>query len=310
HAAADGAQVAGLSIFDQGFYDKLGFGTGGYEHWFHFDPAALKVSNPTRPPIRLTKDDWERVHQARLEARRGHGGCVLHPAGVTRADMSWEKNAFGLGFEAEDGTLTHFLWGKPSSDAEHGPYDIWWLVYRNGEQLLELLSLIKSWGDQVHTVRMDEPPDIQLQDLLKQPFRARRVRREGKHRVETTAAAYFQWRMLDVRACMARVQARREVRFNLHLHDPITKYLPDDTPWQGTGGRYVVNLGAESHIEAGEEPALPVVEASVGAWTRWWLGVRPATSLALTDDLHASPEMLATLDACLQLPQPHPRWEF
>ena len=34
----DGALVAGLGMFEQGFYNQLGFGTGGYEHLVTFDP--------------------------------------------------------------------------------------------------------------------------------------------------------------------------------------------------------------------------------------------------------------------------------
>ena len=37
--AAEGALVAGLGVFDQGFYNTLGFGNGTYEHWLAFDPS-------------------------------------------------------------------------------------------------------------------------------------------------------------------------------------------------------------------------------------------------------------------------------
>ncbi len=308
-AAANGAQVGGLSIFDQGFYDKLGFGTGGYEHSFTFDPADLTVPNPSRPPIRLTKDDWERVHAARRKGRRGHGSCILHPAGLTRADMLWEKKAFGLGYTNEDGELTHFLWASPKNVA-HGPYTVWWLVYRNGAQLLELFSLLKSWSDQVHTVEIGEPPEIQMQDLLRQPFRARRTRREGKHRLESRAAAYYQWRILDLPACIASMRVSAPLRFALHLHDPIGRYLPENAPWRGLTGEYTLSLGETCTVHPGGETGLPVLEASVGAFTRWWLGVLPASSLALTDDFQAPPALLSALDEALCLPQPHPRWEF
>ncbi len=309
-AAAEGAQVAGLSMFDQGFYDRLGFGTGVYAHFLTFDPADLRLPNPARPPLRLTRDDWERVHAARLKTLRVHGSCVLYPPGVTRADMEWNKKGFGLGYADEQGELTHFLWAVPES-VEHGPYDILWMGYRSGEQLLELLSLIKSWGDQVHSVRMTEPPRLQLQDLLHQPFRARRTRREGTHRVAYRFLAYYQWRMLDVPACIAHMRLSAPVRFNLRLHDPAEAYLAaPDAPWQGAGGRYVLSLGETSRAEPGEDPALPVMEASVGALTRWWLGVRPAASLALTDDLRAPAGLLSALDEALCLPAPHPIWEF
>ena len=42
-AVEEGAQVSALSMFEQGFYDRLGFGTGGYEHMIRFDPADLNI---------------------------------------------------------------------------------------------------------------------------------------------------------------------------------------------------------------------------------------------------------------------------
>ena len=41
--AAAGAQIAALGMFEQGFYNQLGFGTGGYEHQVSFDPAQLQI---------------------------------------------------------------------------------------------------------------------------------------------------------------------------------------------------------------------------------------------------------------------------
>jgi len=54
---ADGALVSALGMFEQGFYDHLGFGTGSYVHRVGFDPTTLKVDGTTRPPRRLTEDD-------------------------------------------------------------------------------------------------------------------------------------------------------------------------------------------------------------------------------------------------------------
>ena len=52
-AAENGAMVAGLGIFDQGFYNLLGFGNGTYEHWIRFDPSTLKIDKQPRVPQRL-----------------------------------------------------------------------------------------------------------------------------------------------------------------------------------------------------------------------------------------------------------------
>lgn len=45
-AAEEGTLIAGLGVFEQGFYNRLGFGSGPYEHWIDFDPATLKVDGP------------------------------------------------------------------------------------------------------------------------------------------------------------------------------------------------------------------------------------------------------------------------
>ncbi len=52
NGAAAGALVSGLGMFEQGFYNQLGFGTGGYEIWVTFDPAQLTVDAHPRIPRR------------------------------------------------------------------------------------------------------------------------------------------------------------------------------------------------------------------------------------------------------------------
>lgn len=157
--AANGAQVSALGMFEQGFYNQLGFGSGGYEHWISFDPAHLTIRQQPRVPKRLTQDDWESVHYAQLHRVRGHGACNLHPPSITQAEMKWTKHSFGLGYcNGEQGELTHFLWG--SAKEEHGPYAINAMAYQQRRQLLELLALIKTFNDQVHVVHIREfaPP--------------------------------------------------------------------------------------------------------------------------------------------------------
>ena len=77
-AAQAGAEVAALGMFDQGFYDQVGFGTGAYEHMIRFDPATLQVDVPFRVPARLTKDNWADVHGAMVERMKHHGAVVLN----------------------------------------------------------------------------------------------------------------------------------------------------------------------------------------------------------------------------------------
>lgn len=307
---AEGALVAGLGIFEQGFYDRLGFGSGGYEHWLAFDPAQLEVDVQHRVPRRITPEDWEAVHLSRRARLQGHGAVNLEPEDFTQAEMIWSKNGFGLGyFDGPDGELTHHLWLQ--GDKEHGPYTLLWCSYRTGEQFRELMALLKSLGDQVRMVWMREPPSIQMQDFLEQPFRFRQLTEKSKYEQRMNATAYWQMRICDLAGCMAKTHLRGEtVRFNLLFTDRIEYFLEDEAPWRGLTGEYIITLGPESHAESGRNPSLPTLTASVNAFTRLWLGVRPATGLAITDTLFGSPSLLAELDRALRLPQPKPDWDF
>jgi hypothetical protein len=72
----------------------------------------------------------------------------------------------------------------------------------------------------------------------------------------------------------------------------------------------VIDLGRDCHAEPGRDAGLPTLEASIGAFTRLWMGVRTATGLNVTDDLTAPPALLEALDDALLLPQPQNDWDF
>lgn len=307
--AEAGAEVAALGMFDQGFYDRLGFGTGSYARRIKFDPATLTVTQRFRPPQRIGKKKWRDVYQALCGRWRGHGGCVLGVPEILRDDLAIDKT-FCLGYTDGPGdTLSHFIWGE--ANGEHGPYDIYRYAYQTPEQLFELLALIKSFGDQVSSVTMQEPAEIQMQDLLRQPFRNRGMTSGAKHAATHETTAFWQARILDLAKCLAKTRLDAEaVTFNLRLSDPVAESLGDEHRWRGVAGDYVVTLGQQSSAEPGASAKLPTLYASVGAFTRMWLGVRNASSLALTDDLAADPALLADLDRALRLPSPHFGWDF
>jgi hypothetical protein len=309
--AAEGAEMAGLGIFDQGYYDKLGFGTGPYEVFIGFDPATLDVRVSPPPPMRITADDWELVHRSRQSRMLVHGNTTLDRPEITRGEMLWSTGGFGLGYMDESGELlSHHFWCG-TAKGEHGPYTIQWMAYRNYFQLLELLGLIRNLGDQVHLVRMSEPQAIQFQDILRTPFRSLRKTEKSKYESFSRAMAYWQVRICDLAACMEKTELDGEpVTFNLQLSDPIEGFLDDDAPWKGAGGSYIVTLGPESRAERGHDHSLTVMEASVGAFSRMWMGVRPASGLRVTDDLCAPEELVRKLDRLLRLPVPRVDWEY
>lgn len=309
-AVAEGALVAGLGMFDQGFYDALGFGTGGYERVVRFNPADLKVHERPRIPRRLGPDDASALHASRLARCRGHGSINFPPFGMTLKEIL-EHGGFGLGYaDGPDGALTHHLWCAPGN-REVGPYRILWLVYQTRAQFLELMALVRTWGDQVLMVQLREPPGIQFQDLLEHPFRSRRATRGSEMENAMTAAAYWQMRICDLPGCLERTHVPwGEVRFNLRLADPIARYLGEKACWRGVGGDYVVTLGPSSGAERGLDASLPTLTATVNAFTRLWLGALPASGLVVTDALSGPDALLRELDAVLRLPEPHPDWEF
>ncbi len=309
-AAENGAMVAGLGIFDQGFYNLLGFGNGTYEHWIRFDPSTLKIDKRPRVPRRLSSEDWQIMHTCRLNRLKTHANCNLLPAEITGSEVLWTDKGFGLGYnDGPEGELSHYLWCKAKD--ENGPYSVGWYAYQTYDQLMELFALIKQLGDQVFAVSMSEPPGIQIQDLLKQPFRHRRISEKTPFENRMGATAYWQLRMLDIEGCLQHTHLPTGIAaFNLILDDPIQPYLDGETSWQGLSGDYIINLGEESSAKKGRNPNIPTLQASVGAFTRLWMGILPATSLALTDTLSGPPALLGELDWVLRLPTPKLGWDF
>lgn len=310
NSALNGAKISALGMFEQGFYNRLGYGTGGYEYIHSFNPANLSINLQHRPPRRISKDDWKKAHQARLNRKRCHGSCNITNPLETRGVMNNTSNGFGLGYYNDEGELSHYIWCE-ADKVFHGPYWIEWMVYQTKEQFLELMALIKSLGDQVHKIGMIEPAGIQLQDLLHRPFVNKRVTKGSTYSWVQRISAYWQMRILDLEGCLEKTHLLEEVRFNLNLSDPLEHILPDDAKWKGVGGQYVITLGPASKAEPGYDENLPTLDASVGAFTRMWLGVRPATGLSVTDEIDGPDQLLADLDRVLSIvPQPKPDWDF
>jgi len=309
-AARAGALVAVLGAFDQGYYNQLGFGNGGYEHWCTFDPSLLIATVKPRVPVRLGIDDWESMHANRLRRLRGHGACNIDTPQLTLADMRWSDDGFGLGYRDDEGTLTHHLWCSVK-EAEQGPYRVFWMAYRQKDQFLELLALLHSFEDQISSIGLREPPGIQIQDLLSRPFRSRQITRRSPHENRMNTASYWQARLLDLPGALAETVLDTEpIRFNLTLSDPVGAFLDAEAQWTGIAGDYLVTAGPESSAEPGRDPSVPTLSASVNAFTRMWLGVRPASMLAWTDELVGPPDLLDRLDRTFRLPPPSPDWEF
>lgn len=309
--AAEGAAVSALSMFEQGFYDRLGFGTGAYVPKISFDPANLMVDNSFRPPKRLTKDNWEEMHAARLRRLRTHGACCVTSPQITFMGLHCTHHGFGLGYYDGPGdTLSHFIWAG-ANDREHGPYAVIMIVYNDTEQLRELFAVISGLGDQVRLVRCVEPAHVQLQDFLSQPIMHRIATKDSKFASGISAMASVQTRICDLEPCISAVVLPcDDLTFNLALSDPIEGHLDDAAPWRGIAGDYIVTIGKSSGIDNGQDSTRPTLSASVNSFTRLWLGIQPATHLAVTNTLAGDRDLLDALDSAFRLPQPRTDWEF
>jgi len=307
--ASRGNAVSMLGIFEQGYYNQLGFGNGCYEYWCTLDPSMLEIPVKSSMPIRLGADDWQMMHESRLNRLRMHGSCSIESPALTHADILWTDHGFGMGYLDEHGDLLHHMWC--SAKGEHGPYRVNWMAYRTKDQFLELMALLHSLGEQVRSIRLHEPPGIQLQDFIRQPFKSRQITERSPHENRMTAGAYWQVRILDLNQCLSATKLDcKPIRSNLTLTDPIASLVPEECAWQGVAGEFTVTLGPKSFAEPGTNPELPTMSASVNAFSRLWLGVRSATSLSWSDNLEAPEALLTALDHALRLPMPMPDWDF
>lgn len=305
HAHGQGAQAAALGMFDQGFYDQLGFGTGAYEHLFTIDPSTLNVNAKVPAPLRFGMEHASELHAAMLKRCKVHGAIDLLEPALFKAELSFADQFTALGYRDANGAISHFL--VLENKGEHGPDRVLMWAYQDTEQLMQLLGLLKGLGDQIYSVKLIEPPQLQLQALLKRPFRQRVMTKDSEHANEAKTLAWWQMRLLDVPAGVAALHNTPvSTEFIAHIDDPLSEYAEHPV----CGGRYRIVLGERCYAERVEEAASADLHCGIGAFSRWITGVAPASSLALTDDFTLGVELAGELDAAVNLPRPVPGWDF
>lgn len=301
--AAEGFAVASLGVFDEGFYDRFGFGTGTPVAMVKFDPASLRVDVPYRTPERLGAEHADEMQAAMANRLAAHGAMTMGSASFYGWDFVMEDRYFALGYRDDSGRLTHYVAGAPS--AQFDSYEIYFFAYETTDQLLELLRLVADLADQAVAMTIIEPAHVRVQDLIERPRRQNRRSRGGEFQTGLNADSWWQIRIIDLYACVAaRSWVGPPVQFNLRLRDPLAESVT--STWDGIGGDYTIVIGEDSTVEAGHTSGLAVLDASVGAFTRMWLGVMPASELTITDDLGGPPDLLAQLDQAFCLPTPKP----
>jgi predicted acetyltransferase len=308
--AERGIPFSVLGMFEQGYYNKLGYGTGNYYRQLHFDPSELQFSGSFRMPRRLSVKDYQEVHENRLNRMKLHGYYDMISPIATKCEMELDKKSFGLGYYDNNARLSHHLWIKPV-DKENGPFKVMWYACQKPEQFLELLALLKSFNDQVREISITEPPNLQLTDFMKRPIHSKIVTRGSKFQNYIDTYPYWQIRMLDPAYCLQNTHLNcTNTDLNVKITDPLDHYLTKENKWQGCGGEYFLRLGKNSELSKGFRSGLPRLNASIAAFSRMWLGVKPASGLAITDCLAADEKLLKLLDKAFCLPEPQPDWWF
>lgn len=292
-------QLLTITDFATGEPDtKPGYLTHGGIHAHEPAPAhgpphiAERILDEHQPAV----DDRAKLHANRLARLRNHGSVVFERTSITESELSFVKNGFGLGYHDGD-RITHHVWALAKGEA--GPYSVYSIAYETADQLLELLALLSGLSDQVHLIRMQEPPQIQLLDRPLRGIAATR-RAEKEQRIE--GGSWSRLRILE--RCAAATQVPLAITFNLILTDLAEGAL--DRRWTGLSGDYFVSFWRRLANRA----QLPELKASVRAFSRPWAGARPASSPALTDDLVGPPELLEDLDRSLPVPRPNFDWPF
>ncbi|MEO1057013.1 MAG: GNAT family N-acetyltransferase, partial [Actinomycetota bacterium] len=113
NGATEGAAVSALGMFEQGFYDRFGFGTGAYAYETMFDPSSLRLDHVAyRRPVRLGDDDLEEMFRATINRRQHHGAVRLHSAEQFAAEWAFIQDRVALGYRDADGTISHFVIGS------------------------------------------------------------------------------------------------------------------------------------------------------------------------------------------------------
>jgi len=307
--AEKGAEMGGLCIFDQGYYNKLGYGNGNYDRIVAFTPSSLTIDRKVKIPTRLTEKDYKKIHRSRKNRMLCHGAVTL-PEYATKAEMGKVEKNVGFGYFNDKGELTHHVWftGKGK---EQGPLWILWMAYQNLDQLMDLLAFLKSFEEQIVMIRMVEPPKIHMQDFINRPYHVKSITRKSEHENLIYSTAYWQLRILDLHKCMKKTHLNCEdLEFNLQLSDPIDKFLGDEIKWRGIAGDYMIKFGKNSSAKKGSVKGLPTLKASVGAFTRLWYGIIPASAMVYSDGIEAPEELLKALDKALVLPEAHIDWGF
>jgi len=300
-----GAVVAALGVFDQGYYNRTGFGNAARDNVIVINPAALRTPAAARdalndPDVRivpLSLRDSDALYAADLRRYKHHGSCTITKAGyIAGALERIGKKMLGLGIMYKGALVAHFVAQRVSEDK----LDILWLIADTLPHYIQLFELIHRLSDQLEQVKMIVPPDIEIYDLIHRPLQSGVI----FHGHSFDDLYFWQLRILDLPRAIASISLPRAhpVRFALTIHDPIARYLA--TEWQGLAGEYTVTLGEHSECRIGAEHALPRLEATINAFSRFWVGAASLRALSISDHFRADARLIDELTRAYVPPPP------
>ncbi len=313
HLGDEGAAVAILGMFEQGFYDRFGFGVGPYENRVYVYPGDLDVPVRYRTPERLDFDDQiEEIHEAVVNRMPWHGGVAVGGERFTKAGTQIDEEISTYGYRT-DGVLSHFV--SMVTKGENGPDRVVAMAYETKEQCFELLRLLQEWGDQVDGIRFVEPVWMQAQDFMKQPGREYRRTKGTPNAMHIDADAWWQLRIVDLGACISVMRpSSQSFSVVVELEDPIEPHLIDsgyEGEWRPLSGTWRLSFGASNRAERIDPTPDVDIRTSVNALSRWWLGVLPASTLQVMGQFHGDPDVMNDLDTLTaHLPTPQIGWNI
>ena len=305
--AIDGAAVAALGMFEQGFYDRFGMGTLAY-----VDHLLLRPGEAARRPAPAGARP---CHPRRLDGgRRPHGPSG--PAARQRQPRSARGAPGRAGLGRGSLPRVRVPWRRRSADGVHRRHQ-----RRRARAVQGAAARLRG---RRRPARPARPAAVARRaaapgadgrargDPAPGPHRPAHPGR-GARRPRPPGVAHGRWRGTSSGSSTSRRASRRApgraTRCPSTSSSPTRSARPTWTgrAWPATTRSRSVRRRPSSQ---GTGADLPVLRASIGALSRLWFGVRPATGLTVTDDLTGPPELLEALDRALVLPPPLPELSF
>ena len=309
----------GLSFFEQGYYDRLGFGTAQYEDWIGFDPALLNVPFPARPPKTIHHRRLRtRMHQSRLASKKTNTAFVTFPDPNMdpQRQMRHQERLRPRATSTKPQTKSHTTSGAATTTMQNtAPTSSNGWLTRPPEQFLELMGIIRSpRRSSPNDQHEPAPPHPDTRPPQRNPSKTEWTTSKSKF------ATFSRSHRLLAKPHQRPTQMPRKntppraptTQFNLQLTDPIDDFLPEDETWKSTTGPIHHHprtriLRDPRHTKKTSQ----TLKTTTSAFSRMWLGCL-RTHIPTLHRHHTSPTRTPHPNRTIPGPsQPQGRdWDF